>query len=301
MLLRALIVLSMASAGLAQTAVQPARPAGSGSQSGKGSMTVNVQPATPLPSKETVDSFLKRMFGHDPTIQYRVLSITRSEAPGMAHIVVQIGGNVHHLHVTPDGEYAIAGEVMPFGAKPFAATQRKLAQAKGPRTGNMTAPRITIVEFSDLQCPHCKNAHPIIQRLLADTPGAQLIFQPFPLSNHDWASKAALMGECVALQRPQSFWTYVNNVFDKQATITAANAAQQLQEIAIASGVDGARAASCATNPATARKVQESIDLGFSVGVGSTPTVFVNGRKVIGINDVPYEQLRKLVEFQAQP
>lgn len=264
-------------------------------------ITVDVRPAA-LPTEQEVLTYLKGMFGQDPTVTFKVLGISASEVPGVAHVVVQIGGPQQpptHLYVMPDREHAIVGEVVPYGAQPFAPAQRKLeAQAKGPRTG-AAKPRVTIVEFSDMQCPHCKNGHPILEKLLADTPGAQLVFQPFPLSIHDWASKAALMGECVALQKPTAFWLYVKAVFDKQDQINAANAPEMLQQIATATGANGAQAATCAQSPSTAKKLQESIDLGFALGVNSTPTIFINGRKVQGFAQIPYDDLKKLVEFQA--
>jgi protein-disulfide isomerase len=107
------------------------------------------------------------------------------------------------------------------------------------------------------------------------------------------------MGECVSEQKPTAFWDYVKGVYAVQDQITAANAQQKLQELAAAAGVDGPRANTCSASQATARKIQDSIDLGMSLGVTGTPTVFVNGRKVNGIADIPYDQLRKLVEFEA--
>jgi protein-disulfide isomerase len=242
------------------------------------------------------------MFGYDPNAQYQVLGISNSEVPGVAKITVQVGGPQAppvDLYIMPDHEHAIAGQVLPYGADPFTPAKRKLdAQAKGPQMG-VAQPRVTIVEFSDLQCPHCKRAQPVIDKLVADTPGARLIFQPFPLSMHDWASKAASIGECVAEQNPQGFWTYVKSVYDAQDQITPANAPQKLQELAKTAGADPARATTCAASQPVAKKIQDSIDLGLSLGVTGTPTVFINGRKVGGVADMPYEQLRKLTEFEA--
>jgi protein-disulfide isomerase len=269
----------------------------------KAHMTVDVKPSTSqLPSQQEVESFLRHMFGQDPATQYKVLGIGNSEVPGVAKVTVQVGGPQQapvDLYIMPDREHAIAGQLLPFGADPFAPARRKLeTQGKGPHLGPAQA-RVNIVEFSDLQCPHCKRAQPVIDKLVADTPGARLVFQPFPLNIHDWASKAALMGECVAEQSVSAFWPYVKSVYAAQDQITAANAPQKLQELAGAAGVDGARASTCAASQTTARKVQDSIDLGMSLGVTGTPTVFVNGRKVSGIADIPYDQLRKLVEFEA--
>jgi protein-disulfide isomerase len=107
------------------------------------------------------------------------------------------------------------------------------------------------------------------------------------------------MGECVAQQNPQAFWKYIQGVFDAQDQITAATAPQKLQEIAQNSGVNGAQALTCAATQPIARRIQDSIDVGMSLGVAGTPTVFINGRKFTSIASLPYEQLKKVVEFDA--
>jgi protein-disulfide isomerase len=205
----ALLVAALASTCFAQGGAQTTQPQ---NPAPRAHMTVDVKPAaaTPLPTQETVNSFLQSWVGYDPTVKYKVLSIEPSEATGIAHVVAQVGEGAPptHFYVTADGEHALVGEIIPFGAHPFAPARRKLdAQAHGPSRGAKT-PTVTIVEFSDLQCPHCKAGQPVIDRLMADTPGAKLIFQAFPLSIHDWASKAAKTGECVAersrTSRPRS-------------------------------------------------------------------------------------------------
>lgn len=295
------LIIAVCSFAAAQTG--GSKPANSSAPT-KAHMTVDVQrqPST-LPSEETVRAFLKQTFGYAPDVQLEVLSINPSEMPGVAHVVVRVGGPQQqpaNLYITPDGQHAILGEVIPFGAHPFEPARKKLeAQAKGQRTGATGTPRVTIVEFSDLQCPHCKAAQPVIDKLLAETPGAALILEPFPLTGHDWASKAALVGECVAQQNQPAYWKYVHGVFDAQDQITAANAPQKLQEIAQAAGVNGAQAMTCSTTQPVARRIQDSIDLGMSLGVTGTPTVFINGRKFTSIAGIPYEQLKKVVEFDA--
>ena len=296
-----LLLLATTLAASGQTSSTPARPA---QDTNRPHMTVDVKPApaTPLPSKETVMAFLQSWVGYDPTVKYEVLAVEPSEIPGVAHVVARVGENTPatNFYVTSDGEHAIVGDVIPFGAHPFAPAKRKLdAQAKGPSRGAKAA-QVTIVEFSDLQCPHCKAGQPVIDRLMADTPGAKLVFQPFPLSIHDWASKAAKTGECIAEKNPNGFWDYIRQVFEQQDQITAANAEEKLQAIAGQENVTPEQLTACLAKPEVAQRVQDSINLGMALGVAGTPTVFINGRKVRGVADFPYEQLKKLVEFEAK-
>ncbi len=75
----------------------------------------------------------------------------------------------------------------------------------------MAAP-VTVVEFSDLQCPHCKEAQPNLDRLAAEDKNARIVFQNFPLPMHDWAMKAASYADCVARSSPDAFWKFVESI-----------------------------------------------------------------------------------------
>src|ERR1700730_7700158 len=153
----------------------------------KGSITPN------LPSEETVNSFLHEWFGYDSSLSWKIASIKPSEIEGLSEVNVLLSGAQGQqplkLYVTPDGKHAVTGEIMPFGAHPFAADQKELERGvTGPSLGPSDAP-VTVVDFSDLQCPHCKDAHPTLEKLVAENKNVRLVFQNFPLLMHDWAAK----------------------------------------------------------------------------------------------------------------
>jgi protein-disulfide isomerase len=251
-----------------------------------------------LPTDGEVSEFLRRMFGYDPNVQWKVQSITPGEAPGVAHVVAILNNQrAIHLYVLPGKKFAMVGEPIPFGSDPFAPLRSTVANGKGIGRGPAGA-AVTIVEFSDLQCPFCKNAQPIIDRLAAEVPGVRLVFQPFPLPMHDWAMQAAVYGDCVGQQKPGAFWEFVNAVYADQANITQQNASQKLQGLAASAGVDAGQVSVCAEGSDVRARIEASIALGKSVGVNATPTIFINGRKVQGITDVPFEQLKAMVEFE---
>jgi protein-disulfide isomerase len=255
----------------------------------------------PLPSQRTVETFMQRMFGQDANIKWRVLAINPSSIYNVSDVVVGVGDppQVTHVYVMPDGEHAIVGDVVPFGADPFLSTRTKLRmRATGPSKGPTSA-KLQLVEFSDLQCPHCKAAQPVVERLMKDYPQAKVVFQHFPLGGHDWAATAATYAQCVYEQDPDSFWRFVDGVFASQESITTANANAKLEEIGASAGADTAKASACAQQPETVQKIQQSVDLGRTVGVTGTPTLYVNGRKIPTITDMPYENLKKLIDFEA--
>lgn len=256
---------------------------------------------TALPTKEQVDDYMKRNFGYDPGVSWQIYAIRESEVPGLAEIILSFNkGEPSHLYYSASAQVALpAGQVLPFGPNPFAKARTKLKGAFGPSRGPATSP-IEIVEFSDLECPYCKQAQPIVEKLSGDFPQVRITFQQFPLpaSVHPWAHKAAQYADCAAQMNKDNFWKYIDSVFDAQGGIALATADDKLKELATAAGYDGSAIAQCAASPATEARVQKSLDLGAALAVNQTPTVFVNGRPVLGLAAIPYDTLKKLVQFE---
>ena len=261
------------------------------------------KPAVNLPSEETVNGFLEQMFGYDSSLSWKILSIKPSEAEGLAEVDVLLQGpqgpQGQKFYVTPDGRHALVGDVFPFGVHPFEADRKVLdREAHGPSRGPASAP-VTIVEFSDLQCPHCKEEQPTLDKLIEDDKNMRLVFENFPLPAHDWAAKAASYAECIGRTSNDAFWKFVESVYASQSEITSANADDKLKALADEAGAKGADVAICAEKPETTSRVQQSIELGKSLDVNSTPTIFINGRK-ISPGGLPIEVLQKLVDFAAK-
>ena len=257
-----------------------------------------------LPSEDTVNGFMQDTFGYDSSITWRIIEIKPSEAEGLAEVLVLIsnpqGQQTSRFFVSPDGQHALLGEVIPFGPHPFAAAKEKLDKGvTGPSRGPAKSP-VMVVEFSDLQCPHCKAAQPTLDKLMSEEPNVRLVFQNFPLPSHDWAAKGAAYGDCVARSSSDAFWRFLQRTYDAQTDITAATADEKLTAIADKAGVKGSDIAACAAKPETIARVEQSVALGKSVDVSSTPSIFVNGRKIGSIEQMPYEVLKKLVEYSGK-
>ena len=257
-----------------------------------------------LPSEATVDSFLQQTFGHDPQVSWKISSIKPAPAPGLAEVDIVMatpqGPQGSRFYVTADGEFAVVGDIIPFGAKPFDPVKKKLEKGiSGPSRGPKDAP-VTIVEFGDLQCPACKAAQPAIEGLIAAEPNARFVFQNFPLEMHNWAAKGAAYAECVGQASNDAFWKFIAKTYETQANITAENADEKLTALADAVGVKGADIAVCAGTPVAQAHVDASIALGKLVNVTGTPTLFINGRSIGNVGQVPADTLKGLVEFAAK-
>ncbi len=257
-----------------------------------------------LPSEATVDSFMQQTFGYEPNVTWKVSSIKPAPVPGLAQIDVVLaspqGQQSSRFYVTADGEHAVVGEIIPFGAKPFDHARKILEKGiSGPSRGPKDA-SVMVVEFGDLQCPACKAAQPAIEALIAAEPNTRFVFQNFPLEMHNWAAKGAAYADCVAQASNEAFWKFIAKTYETQADITAENADQKLTALADGAGVKGADIAACANTPVTRAHVDASLALGKSVNVNGTPTLFVNGRSIGNISQVPAETLKGLVDFAAK-
>src|ERR1039458_920275 len=265
---------------------------------------------TVLPSEDTVNAFLFQMFGYDPTVTWKVADIHPSEVPGLAEVLIVVtnekGSNSNKLLVSADGKHAITGDILPLDPRPFDDVRAKLETGvTGPAKGPAKAD-VTIVEFSDMQCPHCQKAAAGIEQLLAQEPEAHFVFQNFPLPAHNRAGKADGYVDCVGRASVgvpaggasnDAVWKFIQKTFDEQANITEANIDEKLKAIATASGANGDEIAACAAKPDTKTRVEASIALGRSVGVNGTPTLFINGRNVPA--GAPLDLLKKILDFEA--
>src|SRR5271170_1248236 len=261
-------------------------------------------PGVNLPSEATVDAFMQQTFGYEPQLSWKIASIKPAPVPGLAEVNVVLaspqGQQISRFYVTADGEHAVVGDIIPFGAKPFDPVKKTLEKGiTGPSRGPKDSP-VTIVEFGDLQCPACKAAQPEIEALIAAAPNARFVFQNFPLEMHNWAAKGAAYADCVGVASNDAFWKFIAKTYETQTDITAENADEKLTALADASGVKGADIAGCATTPVTKAHVDASIALGKSVNVTGTPALFINGRIIANVANVPSETLKGLVEFAAK-
>ena len=288
-----LVFLTLSLVVLAQTSTLPQAPTPK-----SGATASNA--AVKSPTKDQVEAALKRTLGYDPGLSWVIYDIRPSSIPGVSDVLVSLNKQEPmHIFWNADTQTAVIGQMLPFGPDPFTAVRTKLKAADGPALGSQT-PAILMVEFSDLECPHCKSAQPIAEKLAAEFPQARYIFQQFPLpaTMHPWAMKAAEYADCAGQLNPTLFWKYVDTVFENQGSVAAATAEDKLKEFATTAGLDPQKIAACAATPQTEARVKKSMQLGESLDVNQTPTLFINGRRVLGIADIPYDQLKNLVQFE---
>lgn len=148
--------------------------------------------------------------------------------------------------------------------------------------------RVTIIEFSDFECPYCRRVQPTLKRLLKEYEGqVRLVFRDFPLSFHKNAQKAAEAAQCAGDQ--DKFWPYHDKLFEQTAL-----APSDLKKYASELELDVDAFNTCLDSGKYAQEVAKDMRDGQAAGVNSTPSFFVNGQPLSGA--VPYERFQELVE-----
>jgi len=166
--------------------------------------------------------------------------------------------------------------------------------------GNNNA-KLTLVEYSDLECPFCKRFHPTMQDLMK-TYGDKIrwVYRHFPLSFHANAQKEAEATECVGeLGGNDAFWNYVDKMFEKTTSNGTGFALDQLGPLAAEVGVNQSAFQSCLDNGKYTKHVKDDIADGTTGGVSGTPSTFLidtNGKSQIIVGAQPIESFKTAID-----
>jgi protein-disulfide isomerase len=146
-----------------------------------------------------------------------------------------------------------------------------------PSQGKADAP-VTVVEFSDFQCPFCQRVMPTLKELRSKYGDKmRLVWKDFPLTQiHPQAFVAAQAGNCAREQG--KFWEYHDKLFGNQQALQPANLKQYAADV----GLDAMKFNQCLDSAKYEARVQDALGVGGRLGISSTPTVFVNGRMING-------------------
>ena len=174
------------------------------------------------------------------------------------------------------------------------AIAASLTKGNPATRGPKDAP-VTMVLFSDFQCPFCSQMAMGLTRdiLPSDGDKIRLVFRQFPLPMHPWARAAAEATACARAQGEKYFWTLHDYIFSHQREITADNMLATLSEQA---DFDRDRFKSCVQSKETAAEIDQDVALGNELKVTGTPTLFINGQRVSGYRAA---EIRTLIREQS--
>lgn len=250
--------------------------------------------APPTALQRSVEAYLRHLYALGPNVQLTVSAPKDSEVPGLLETTVDLkdGENSQSakFYVSKDGKYLVRGEVSDLSKDPLAETRSRIEMKDAPALGDPEA-QVTLVEFSDFQCPVCRSLHDVLRGMLPKYPQVRVVFKDFPIDSlHPWARTAALAGRCAYQQDPKAFWKVYDAIYDQQEVISASNAWSRMTDFAGESGLNPDTFKACMASREAAAAVDASRVNGQQLEVNSTPTVFVNGRRLVGADPHALEQ-----------
>jgi protein-disulfide isomerase len=201
--------------------------------------------------------------------------------------------------VSSDGATLIRGEAFDLKRSPFQANLDKIKTDGEPSFGGPADAPVTLVIYADFECPYCKAEAPVLRQNVVQAYGnkVQVVFRDFPIAEpHPWARAAHIAGRCVYHQDQEKFWNFFDWIFSVQPEVTVENFPGRVSQWAADNGLKAADFSTCVGTKATEPEVDKSIQEGRSLGVGSTPTSFLNGSKLEGT--VEWEVLRQLINTE---
>ena len=205
--------------------------------------------------------------------------------------------------VSKNGRYLIDGTIFTLGVDPKREVVQAISLRDIPTEGAANAP-VTIVEFSDLECPSCAVFHEFLtKQLLPKYEGkVKVVFKEFPLVRiHDWALAGSIANQCVYQIDPHAYAPYRSLVFQHQTSLTAANARDALIQYGEQLGIDRLRLATCIDSKATLPRIERDALEGSKLGISQTPTSYINGKMMTGAAspDVVFKAIEEAL-FAAQ-
>jgi protein-disulfide isomerase len=246
-------------------------------------------------TQKNIEAYLRNIYAFGPDVKVTVGPLTDSGVDGVLEtsIEVFIGENKEDakFYVSKDGKYLFRGEMSDMTKDPLAETRALMQTKDAPSLGDPNA-SVTLVEYADFECPTCRGLHDVLRGLLPNYTGkVRLIFKDFPIEQiHPWARTAAIAGRCAYQQDPKAFWKIYDLIYDNQEVISAANAWTKMSDFAAQSGLYAETFKTCMASPEAGDAVNASRANGVQVEVNSTPTIFVNGRRIVGADPHVLEQ-----------
>jgi protein-disulfide isomerase len=255
--------------------------------------------------KATMEAYVRHLFVMDSRVKVEVSDPKPSELTGFSQVTVHASaGNSAQdfvFYVSKDGSKIVQGTVFDVNNNPFKSDLDKIKTEGAPNFGTAGAP-VVLVEFSDFECPYCKEEAAMLRANLPVSYQKQVHFyyKEYPLENiHPWARAGAIAGRCVYRQSNDLFWEFHDWIFPHQGEITPENLKDKVMEWAKSkNGLDSAQLSQCIDTKATEAEVNKTIAEAKALNVDQTPTLFVNGRRIGGAFDWP--SLHAIIDYEIE-
>jgi len=253
----------------------------------------------PAVDYDAIEAFLKKLTAKQPVVSLTVIhEVEPSPVPGLQQVrfVLEMNGQRQNGLVYLSGNKIFLGQVFDLSTQqnltekqigepqPVHYDIKDLDMADRVPRGHPGG-KLVIVEFSDFQCPYCKQATIPIEELLKKYPQDVVIYyKHMPITQiHPLAYRMAVASECGRDQKAEAFWSFHDRFFSDPPIRDAAQLREQIGQLAQQQGLETKRFLNCYDNSEQAPRVQKDMADARKIGVSSTPTFLLNGEFVSGV------------------
>lgn len=290
---RFLTVLFLAAACFAQTPAPAAAPKAPAAPAKKSAL-----------DKAALEAYLRHLNLWVPDLTVKIDDPKPGPLPGFLEVGVHLSYRQAYkdevYFVSQDGQKILRGTVHDINDNPFRYELSKLKTDLQPSFGAAGAPVVMVI-FSDFQCPLCKQEAEVIRQSVAKefANEVRVYFRDYPLDSiHNWARNAAIGGRCVFRLNPAAFWDYHDYMFAQQASITPENLKDKIGEFAKDKKLDALQLMRCYDGRSTEKEVNASVAMGRDLQIDATPTIFINGRRMVG--STPWPSLQAIIKLEIE-
>jgi len=256
----------------------------------------------PAVDYDAIETFLKTLTAKQPVVSLTVIHEAEpSPVPGLQQVrfVLEMNGKRQNGLVYLSGNKIFLGQVFDLSTrenltekqvgepKPVHYDIKDLDMADRVPRGHPGG-KLVIVEFSDFQCPYCKQATLPIGELLKKYPQDVVIYyKHMPITQiHPLSYRMAVASECARVQKAEAFWSFHDRFFSDPPIRDAAQLREQIGQLAQQQGLEKKRFLTCYDNAEQAPRVQKDMADARKIGVSSTPTFLLNGEFVAGVQSL---------------
>ncbi len=270
-----------------------------------GLLAIAAPSAFPQASARTADHdkilhYVRERFSIPDTVKLTMTDLRATAYPDFWETTVTLDDGKDKrsqpLFISKNGRYMVEGSIFNLGGDPREDIVRLISLKDQSAQGPATAP-VTLVEYSDLECPVCAKLQEELETEIVPKYGDKLrvVFKEYPLvSIHDWALNGAIAAQCVYQIDPSKYVAFRSAVYKDQTTVTGDNARDMLLHFGAEAGVNNMKLAACIDAKQSLSRVETNIQEGDALGVGQTPTSFINGRSLVGAPDA--KEFYKLID-----
>lgn len=242
--------------------------------------------------KKKIEIYLEKTLNIPSNISIKIEDIKDSEIKSLKILIVEFEdknnkiSNTQEYLVTNDYKYVVLGKPLNTTIDPYQEKMNKIDLIGRPTKGAKDA-KVTMVVYSDFQCPYCVKMVPVEDEILKLYPNkVKIVFKNFPLGFHQWARDAALYSLCVFSQDKEKFWNLHNFLFQKQGEITKENLKEKIIGFCKEENIDFNGIQNCYDNKTTEYILNKDIEEANQIGVRSIPSILVQGKMITGAQSI---------------